>query len=76
MLLPELKLRRDKIRSLMAQQNIDAAGVSDRVRGHAVDLLQATSLPGEADIWWMSQFLDCFSLEQITAILTLIRHSM
>ena len=60
----------------LAQQNIDAAGVSDRVRGHAVDLLQATSLPGEADIWWMSQFLDCFSLEQITAILTLIRHSM
>ena len=60
----------------LARKNIEAAGVADRVRGHAVDLLQATTLPGDADIWWMSQFLDCFSLEQITAILTLIRRSM
>ena len=31
MLLPELKLRRDKIRSLMAQQNIDAAIITCNV---------------------------------------------
>ena len=31
MLLPELKLRRDKIRSLMAQQEIDAALIACNV---------------------------------------------
>ena len=53
-----------------------AAKLESRIQCHAVDLLQADSLPGEADLWWMSQFLDCFSQEQIVAILRLIRRSM
>ena len=60
----------------LAQVNIEAAGLSERVRGHAADLLSAETLPGEADVWWMSQFLDCFSEEQVVAILRLIRRSM
>lgn len=56
----------------LANENIAKAGFSDRIDGHAVDLLTADALPGEADVWWMSQFLDCFSEEQITRILTLI----
>jgi ubiquinone/menaquinone biosynthesis C-methylase UbiE len=60
----------------LAQVNIEAAGVADRVHGHAVDLLQAQTLPGEADIWWMSQFLDCFSEAEIINILCLIRSNM
>jgi len=33
-------------------------------------------LPNQADIWWMSQFLDCFSEEQIVSILSLIHQHM
>ena len=60
----------------LARINIEAAGLSDRVHGHAADLLRTETLPGEADIWWMSQFLDCFSEEEIVTILQLIRRSM
>nr|WP_246876898.1 methyltransferase [Aeromonas sp. SrichE-2G] len=60
----------------LARRNIEEAGLADRVQGHPVDLLQPGSLPGEADIWWMSQFLDCFSHEQIVAILNRIRLAM
>lgn len=60
----------------LAQINIEAAGLSDRVHGHAADLLRTETLPGEADIWWMSQFLDCFSEGEIVTILQLIHRSM
>ncbi|WP_261867396.1 methyltransferase [Budvicia aquatica] len=60
----------------LAEKNIADAGFSDRIDGHAVDLLATESLPGDADIWWMSQFLDCFSQEQIIHILTLIHDNM
>lgn len=60
----------------VAQNNIKAAGFDDRIHGFAVDLLLAKQLPNEADVWWMSQFLDCFSVEQITHILSLIHGSM
>ncbi|KEY58561.1 methyltransferase [Serratia sp. DD3] len=53
----------------LARENIEAAGLSHRIGFHAVDMLGDAPLPGEADIWWMSQFLDCFSPEQIIAIL-------
>ncbi len=60
----------------VAQEQIRAAGLEAQIHCHAVDLLSATSLPGEADLWWMSQFLDCFSQPQIGQILTLVRQSM
>lgn len=47
-----------------------------RIDFHAVDMLSATVLPGEADVWWMSQFLDCFSPEQILHILRKIIAAM
>jgi len=53
----------------LAQENIAANGFSDRIDFHAVDLLSDAPLPGDADIWWMSQFLDCFSAEHIITIL-------
>ncbi|AUG98802.1 SAM-dependent methyltransferase [Prodigiosinella confusarubida] len=56
--------------------NIADAGKSDRINGIAVDMLSDCKLPGEADIWWMSQFLDCFSEEQIVAILRKIALAM
>lgn len=53
----------------LAAANINAAGKSERIKGMAVDMLSDTPLPAEADVWWMSQFLDCFSEEQVVAIL-------
>ncbi|WP_392398367.1 class I SAM-dependent methyltransferase [Edwardsiella piscicida] len=54
----------------LARQHVKEAGLSHRIRFHAVDMLSDAPLPGEADIWWISQFLDCFSPQQIIAMLT------
>lgn len=53
----------------LAQENITTHKRSDRIHLHAIDLLSESDLPGDADVWWMSQFLDCFSEAQIVDIL-------
>lgn len=54
----------------VAKENIEKEGLSDRVTTRACNLLnEKTRLPKGAAIYWMSQFLDCFSLEQIRAIM-------
>jgi hypothetical protein len=54
----------------MAEAGMLAAGQDARVRYHAVNLLDPHSkLPGDHDAIWMSQFLDCFSQEEIVTIL-------
>ncbi len=54
----------------VALQNMANQGFADRVSGYAIDLLdQTTRLPGRHDVIWMSQFLDCFSEEEIVMIL-------
>ncbi|WP_373876084.1 methyltransferase [Pragia fontium] len=60
----------------LAEKNIAESGYSERIKGYGVDLLTAEKLPNEADVWWMSQFLDCFSEEQVVHILTLIHDNM
>lgn len=60
----------------LANENVKSKGYSDRISSYPVDLLLADKLPGEADVWWMSQFLDCFSEERIVHILKLIHHAM
>lgn len=60
----------------LARQNIENTGLSHRIGFHAVDMLCDASLPAEADIWWMSQFLDCFSPEQIIVMLSRIADQM
>lgn len=59
----------------VAKQNIDAIPeIKDRVDYNQIDLLDATSeIPAGADVYWMSQFLDCFSESEIEAILVKIR---
>ncbi len=53
-----------------ARQKITQAGFSDRINTIACNVLDAqTAIPSGADIIWMSQFLDCFSLEEVTAIM-------
>jgi hypothetical protein len=54
----------------VARQNAQAAGFENRIDVCPCDVLDsATAFPAGADAVWMSQFLDCFSLEQVTAIL-------
>ena len=61
----------------VAEKNAKEAGFADRisfVSGNVLDV--ETKLPSGADAVWMSQFLDCFSLRQITKILTKIYNSV
>ncbi|MGG7663424.1 methyltransferase [Dyadobacter sp. BHUBP1] len=66
---------RIKILDLPVQLNVARAnaaerGLLDRIDFHAINLLDTTQkIPQGADVIWMSQFLDCFSKEQIVAIL-------
>lgn len=54
----------------VALQNMKNNGLENRVQGHAIDLLDPdTKLPAGHDVIWMSQFLDCFSEDEIVMIL-------
>ncbi|EGV42917.1 SAM-dependent methyltransferase [Bizionia argentinensis JUB59] len=54
----------------IALKNIELAGFKDRVTHHKIDWLSENpQLPVGADAIWMSQFLDCFSEEEILVIL-------
>ena len=55
----------------VAEKNAARAGFADRIAVHACNMLdETTTLPPAPDAVWMSQFLDCFSLPQVTKILT------
>lgn len=54
----------------VAEKNAAAAGFADRISTYSGNVLDSsTELPTSPDAVWMSQFLDCFSLNQITKIL-------
>jgi hypothetical protein len=54
----------------VARQNATEKGLLDRIDFHAIDLLNTEQrIPQGADVIWMSQFLDCFSKEEIVQIL-------
>lgn len=61
---------------LMKQQTAGTPG-ADRIHGHGVNLLdRSVPFPTGFDAIWMSQFLDCFSEEEVTSILTRAAQSM
>ena len=61
----------------VAQKNAKDAGFADRISFVSGNVLDSeTKLPAGANAVWMSQFLDCFSLHQITKILTKIYNSV
>jgi len=61
----------------VAKENIKDLGLADRINGVVGDVLSKDlKLPENADAIWMSQFLDCFSEEQIEHILTNINDKM
>jgi trans-aconitate methyltransferase len=61
----------------MARKNLEKAGCSQQVVCHAMDVKdpQSTFPPG-AHIIWMSQFLDCFSENEICSILERARKAL
>jgi ubiquinone/menaquinone biosynthesis C-methylase UbiE len=55
----------------MAKENITAQGLGDRISFYEANILdENVRFPTGFDGIWMSQFLDCFSDEQIISILT------
>lgn len=62
----------------VAQGNINKIDeIKDRVEFQTIDLLDPNSeIPAGADVYWMSQFLDCFSEEEIEQILLKIKKNM
>ena len=61
---------------LMKKFTADKNG-ADRITGHGCNLLDPqTPFPTGFDAIWMSQFLDCFSEDEVTSILTRAAKSM
>ncbi len=61
-----------------AKENIGKMDdIKDRIEFQEIDLLDKTSeIPAGADVYWMSQFLDCFSEAEIEQILLQIKKNM
>ena len=57
----------------MMQENVEGKPGAERIKGTGINLLDEVSKfpvrEGGLDAIWMSQFLDCFSMEQIIGIL-------
>ncbi|WP_317917862.1 class I SAM-dependent methyltransferase [Vibrio sp. MACH09] len=61
----------------MAMANAKENGFADRIQGYPANMLdKAQTLPEHADIWWMSQFLDCFSPMEILNILKRVKQQL
>ena len=60
-----------------ARAHLREAGLLERACFHPVDLLDAdVPLPSGYEVVWMSQLLDCFSEEQIVAVLRKVRAAL
>ncbi len=60
-----------------AQEKIKGSGFENRISGLAGNVLHDhIELPENTDAVWMSQFLDCFSFDQIVHILTNVKNSI
>jgi len=58
----------------VAEQEVKKAGFSGRVNTFVCNILdEKTAIPPGADVIWMSQFLDCFSIEEIISIMEKVR---
>ena len=62
----------------VAKENIgEIADIKDRVEFQVIDMLDPNSeIPAGADVYWMSQFLDCFSEDEIEQILLKIKKNI
>ena len=64
----------------MMRENTKGKPGAERIKGHGINLLDAAAVfpkrEGGLDAIWMSQFLDCFSMDEITSILSRAREAM
>jgi O-methyltransferase domain len=61
----------------LAEATLAKDGLLQRTTSHPVDIRSARSvLPVGGDAYWMSQFLDCFSEQELVSILTRVRAAM
>ncbi|MCZ4370985.1 methyltransferase [Vibrio diazotrophicus] len=61
----------------MALKNAEENGFSKRIKGYPANMLdKSQALPEQADVWWMSQFLDCFSPMEILSILQRVKQQL
>lgn len=64
----------------MMQKNVDGKEGAERIHGYGIDLLDSYARfpqrEGGLDAIWMSQFLDCFSMEEIVSILKRAKEAM
>lgn len=65
---------------VLMQENIKKKEGAERIHGYGINLLDSdSSFPqceGGLDAIWMSQFLDCFSMEEIISILNRAKQAM
>ena len=76
---PDVRVTIVDLPGQLAQARVQLADLVDagRVALHPADLLDPRSaLPGGADAYWMSQFLDCFGEDEIASILARTRDAM
>jgi len=60
-----------------ALQSAKTYGVENRVKGYPIDLLDHTlSFPSDVEAIWMSQFLDCFGVNDIINILRRAKNAL
>ncbi len=64
----------------LMQDNVAGKSGAERIKGYGINLLDATARfpqrEGGLDAIWMSQFLDCFSMEEIVGILKRAKEAM
>ena len=64
----------------MMQENIEGKNGAERIKGYGINLLDSQStFPNREnglDAIWMSQFLDCFSMDEIVSILNRAKQAM
>ncbi|MDO4190795.1 MAG: methyltransferase [Bacteroidales bacterium] len=64
----------------MMRRNTAGKTGSERIKGYGIDLLDSQAAfprrEGGLDAIWMSQFLDCFSMDEIVSILTRAKEAM
>ena len=64
----------------MMRENVKGKNGAERISGYGINLLDPQAVfpqrEGGLDAIWMSQFLDCFSMEEIVSILTRARQAM
>ena len=60
-----------------AEKNIAAKGLEDRINGHPINILDfSVPYPKGYDLIWLSQFLDCFSEEEVVSIVSNAKNAM